>query len=224
LRLLIVEDDMVLADGIQEALTQSGYLYDHAKTGPDAEKKLTYFSYDTVILDLGLPGFDGLELLKRIRAKKNHVPVLILTARDTLEDQVQGLDLGADDYLTKPFRLKELEARVRALLRRSQFSNENEICLGSLRFDIKTRSVFIDKQRIDLSSREIDVLEILLVSSGSVVSKQQFIEKLCGWNDEITTNAIEKYISRLRKKLVEADLNFKTVWGVGYLLEAENES
>ena len=215
---------MVLADGIQEALSQSGYLNDHAKTGPDAEKKLTYFSYDTVILDLGLPGFDGLELLKRIREKKNYVPVLILTARDTLEDQVQGLDLGADDYLTKPFRLKELEARVRALLRRSQFSNENEIKLGALSFDLKTRNTSINNDIVELSSRETDVLEILLVNSGRVVSKQQFIEKLCGWNDDITNNAIEKYISRLRKKLAEANINFKTVWGVGYLLEEANES
>ncbi len=223
MRLLLVEDDGVLADGILEALRESGYLVDYAKTGPEAEQILASLPYDTVILDLGLPGFDGLELIKRVRANKNHVPVLILTARDTLDDRVLGLDLGADDYLSKPFRLKELEARIRALLRRKCFANEAIIKLGLLSFDVNGRRAYLKDQPIELSSREIDVLEILLINPSRIVSKQQFIEKLCGWDDEITINAVETYVSRLRKKLRGTDLNFKTVWGVGYLLEVFNE-
>ena len=223
MRVLLAEDDTVLADGIIQALRQSGYVIDHAVSGPDAEHLLSCTQYDTAILDLGLPDQDGLEVLKQIRAKKNAVPILILTARDTLEDRVQGLDLGADDYLTKPFKLQELEARIRALIRRRHFSTETEIKLGAMRFDTNGRRVYINQQPLELSSRETDVLELLLMNAGKVVSKTKFIEHLCGWQDELTTNAVEVYLSRVRRKLEPYGLSLRAIRGIGYILEVAPE-
>ncbi len=223
MRVLLAEDDTVLADGIIQALRQSGYVVDHAESGPDAEHLLSCTQYDTAILDLGLPDQDGLEVLKQIRAKKNAVPILILTARDTLEDRVQGLDLGADDYLTKPFKLQELEARIRALIRRRHFSTETEIKLGAMRFDTNGRRVYINQQPLELSSRETDVLELLLMNAGKVVSKAKFVEHLCGWQEELTTNAVEVYLSRVRRKLEPYGLSLRAIRGIGYILEVAPE-
>jgi len=222
-RILLAEDDAVLADGIDQALKQSGYIVDHAENGNDAQHLLTTYPYDTAILDLGLPDLDGLEVLRHVRDKRNAVPILILTARESLEDRITGLDLGADDYLTKPFKLKELEARIRALIRRKNFSNETSVKLGVLHFDTNGRRAYINEHPLELSSREMDVLELLLVNAGKVVSKTKFIQHLCGWQEDLTSNAIEVYISRLRRKLDPSGLSLRVIRGIGYILEIEGE-
>jgi two-component system OmpR family response regulator len=220
LRILVVEDDALLADGIVQALRQDGYAVEHTDSGRDADELIEGADYDTVVLDLGLPHMDGLEVLARLRARKDTCPVLILTARDTLEDRIAGLDLGADDYLIKPFKLPELEARIRALIRRRYFTNQTELLVGPLRFDSNTRQAFLNGEMIALSVRELDVLEVLLKNLGQIVNKNRIIDSLCGWKDEpVTPNAVEVYISRLRKKLEPAGFQLQTIRGLGYRLE-----
>jgi len=222
MRLLIVEDDPLLADGLARALRQAGFAVDSATDGVSADHMLVNQAYDLVILDLGLPKLDGLEVLRRLRRRggaASTAPVLILTARDQLEDRVKGLDLGADDYLTKPFDLPELEARARAMVRRGKFGASPKLSHGRLSFDTVGRRALIDDQPLDLSARELSMLETLLLSVGRVVSKEHLAERLSGWGEEVGTNAIEVYIHRLRKKLEEADVTIRTVRGLGYLLE-----
>jgi two-component system OmpR family response regulator len=179
-------------------------------------------SFDLLILDLGLPKLDGLEVLRRMRARNQALPVLIVTARDRLEDRVSGLDFGADDYMTKPFDLPELEARVRALLRRGRGgSNSVEVVYGALRFDTVGRRVTVNDQPIDLSAKELAVLEVLLQRGGSVVSKEQLIEHMYGWDEEVSHNAMEVNVHRLRKKLEPSGMNIRTIRGLGYVLEAQ---
>lgn len=219
MRLLLAEDDMVLRDGLTRSLRQAGYAVDSAKSGMDADHALAFQNYDLLILDLGLPKMDGLEVLRRLRAHDQTLPVLILTARDAVEDRVAGLDLGADDYLTKPFDLSELEARVRALVRRGQGAHSNVLRHGRLIFNIAGRRVYMDDQPLDLSARELGVLEVLMLKAGQVVSKELLAEKLCNWDEEIGPNAIEVYVHRLRKKLEPAGIQIRTIRGLGYLLE-----
>jgi two-component system, OmpR family, response regulator len=160
--------------------------------------------------------------LRRLRTRKQVLPVLILTARDRLEDRVTGLDFGADDYLTKPFDLPELEARVRALLRRGRVAADVEVVYGALRFDTVGRRVTVHDQQLELSARELAVLEILLQRGGKVVSKEQLIEHMYGWDEEVSHNAMEVNVHRLRKKLEAAGINIRTIRGLGYLLESRN--
>jgi two-component system OmpR family response regulator len=221
MRLLLVEDDEILADGISKGLRQSGFAVDHVASGIDADLALSSNSFDLLILDLGLPGLDGLEVLRRLRARKQLLPVLVLTARDRLEDRVAGLDFGADDYLTKPFDLPELEARVRALMRRGRQAADVEVIYGPLRFDTVGRRVTANDQAIELSARELAVLEVLLQRGGSVVSKEQLIEHMYGWDEEVSHNAMEVNVHRLRKKLEPAGVNIRTIRGLGYLLETK---
>lgn len=223
MRLLLVEDDAILADGIQKALHHSSYSVEHTDSGEEADYLLSIQAYDSVILDLGLPYMDGLEVLKRLRGHNNTVPVLILTARDTMEDTVAGLDAGADDYLTKPFRLPELEARLRAILRRRHQIRKLEFNFGALRFDPISRQAFVNDITIELSARETDILEIMLINSGQVVSKHRFIQHLCNWDEPITLNAVEVYISRLRRKLEPYHFKFRSIRGIGYLLEKHDD-
>ncbi len=219
MRILIAEDDSVLADVLIRTLRQASYTVDWVKTGAEADTKLSTQTYSLVILDLGLPQVDGLDVLRYLRARGSRTPVLILTARDRLEDRVAGLDMGADDYLAKPFELAELEARARALIRRGQGGTGSVIELGALRYDMQGRRVFIHGKPVDLSAREIGVLEVLVLRVGRVVSKEQLMEHLFEAGEEATSGAIEVYMHRLRKKLEDAQVLIKTVRGLGYLLE-----
>jgi two-component system OmpR family response regulator len=222
-RILIIEDDHVLADGLLRSMREAGYTADCLTTGEDADNVLSQETHDLVILDLGLPRMDGFQVLQRLRQRQSWIPVLILTARGSLEDRVRGLDLGADDYLAKPFDLAELIARVRALTRRVYSGNNNELCLGSLCLDIKGQRVTVEGNALEISAREIGVLEILLRRPGSVVSKRQILEGVCDWDSDVSDNAIEVYIHRLRKKLADSGVIIRTVRGLGYILAHSND-
>jgi DNA-binding response OmpR family regulator len=223
MRILIAEDDKIIADGIVRSLKQSGYAVDLAGNGVDADNALATSTYDLLILDLGLPRLSGLEVLKRLRARNSALPVLILTALDGTQERVRGLDLGADDYMTKPFELAELEARVRALTRRSSGSVPT-IRVGRLSYDQVGRVACIDEDSIELSAREIGLLEVLVTRAGRLVSKDQLVDHLCGWGEEVSHNAIEVYVHRLRKKLEPGGVHIATVRGLGYCLEKPRES
>jgi two-component system OmpR family response regulator len=219
MRILLAEDDDYLADAISMALRDGGYSVDKVATGTDADQAVNSSSYDLLILDLGLPALDGLEVLKRLRGKGQTLPVLILTARDSLQDRVNGLDLGANDYLTKPFDLPELEARIRALLRKDRWGNRTSISHGDLQFDTVCRQVTLNDELVELSARELAVLEILLQRIGRVVTKRQLAEHLSSWEMEVTYNAIEIVIHRLRKKLEPSGIKLRTMRGLGYIVE-----
>ena len=218
MRILLAEDDPVIADGICRALRRGGCAVDHVADGMEADTALAGQVYDLLILDLGLPRMNGIDVLKRLRARKSAQPVLILTAQDGVDDRVRGLDAGADDYLTKPFALPELEARVRALTRRGT-GQPRCIEIGQLSYDQADRVVKIGGQLVDLSAREIGLLEIFLLRVGRLVSKDQLVDHLCGWGEEVSSNAIEVYVHRLRKKLEDSGVRIVTVRGLGYCLE-----
>ena len=220
MRILIAEDDQVLADGLLRTFRASGAAVDHVADGAQADAALlANTEFDLVILDLGLPRLHGLEVLRRLRARGQTLPVLILTAADSVEERVKGLDLGADDYMAKPFALQELEARVRALLRRGMGGATSVIRHGPLSYDQAGRVATIDGRMVDLSARELGLLEVLLQRSGRLVSKDQLVERLCEWGEEISNNAIEVYIHRLRKKIEKGPIRIATVRGLGYCLE-----
>jgi two-component system, OmpR family, response regulator len=221
MRILIVEDDPVLADGLTRSLRATDYAVDCLSDGNEADHVLAAQHYDLVILDLGLPKLDGFEVLRRLRRRSSRVPVLVLTARDALDDRVKGLDLGADDYLTKPFDLPELEARVRSLIRRGQSGGGSLLAHGSLALDTAGRRATLGGEPLDLSARELGVLEVLMLRSGRVVNKEQLADRLYGWDEEVGANAIEVYVHRLRKKLEPAGVTIRTIRGLGYLLEKE---
>lgn len=222
MRILIAEDDTVLADGLIVSMKQAGHAVYWSKSGKEADDLLSLANYDLVLLDLGLPHMDGLRVLDRMRKRGSKTPVLIVTAREGLEERVRGLDLGADDYIAKPFDLPELEARVRALLRRGQCGATNEICLGSLSYDAARKRAAVRAQPLELSAREICILEVLLRNAGHVVSKRQMLESLCGWDGEISDHAIEVYVHRLRKRLDGSGASIRTIRGLGYLIEHSN--
>lgn len=219
MRILIVEDDLVLADGLKSSLTQSGYAVDLMTSGTDADGVLAYQTFDLVLLDLGLPKLSGFEVLKRLRGRGSKMPVLILTANDDIDNRVKGLDLGADDYLSKPFNLAELEARVRALIRRGQAGGSAIISVGKLQLDTTSRAAAYNDASLNLSARELAVLEILMLKAGKVVNKEQMLEKLCNFDEDISDNALEVYLHRVRKKLELSDINIRTIRGLGYMLE-----
>ena len=219
MRILIVEDDPVLADGLTRTLRAADYAVDCVSDGAEADHVLNGPNYDLVILDLGLPRLDGFEVLRRLRRRGSRTPVLVLTARDAVEDRVKGLDLGADDYLAKPFDLAELEARLRALIRRGQSGGGSIIEHGALKLDTAGRRATLGGEPLELSARELGVLEVLMLRSGRVVNKEQLAEKLYGWDEEVGANAIEVYVHRLRRKLEPAGVTIRTIRGLGYLLE-----
>ena len=219
MKILPVEDDRLLGDGIRAGLQQAGFAVDWAQDGRAAELALSGEAYDAVVLDLGLPRLSGMEVLARTRAVRNPVPVLILTARDTVPDRIAGLDAGADDYLVKPFDLGELQARLRALIRRGQRQAEPLLAHGALRLDPAGRSVSWEGKPVELSAREYAVLHALLLNAGRVLSKAQLEEKLYGWGEEIESNAVEVFVHHLRRKL--APELIRTVRGVGYMIPRE---
>ena len=219
MRVLIVEDDTALADGLQRTLRQSGYAVDHAPNGELALRACAEEHYDLIVLDVGLPGMDGFEVLRALRKRNPTGSILLLTARDLESDHVKGLDLGADDYVTKPFSLPELEARIRALIRRSQSVRSPRMRYGALQIDTVARRADVDGQALELTPREWGVHEYLRAHAGQVVSKEQMLQALCSWDDSLTYNAFEVYVSRLRAKLQSAGLKIRTVRGFGYIFE-----
>jgi two-component system OmpR family response regulator len=219
MRILLVEDDETLADGLSRSLAEDGFDLTVATTGTYADSALRTQDYDLVILDLGLPDIDGREVLRLLRARKSPVPVLILTAWDRLDDRIGGLELGADDYMTKPFELRELEARVRALIRRSHGGFGHDIVFGPLVLNTFDRQVHVNGDPMLLPSREYGVLEALLLQAGRVVSKDRIAQRLASGAEELADNAIEVYVHRLRRRIDELGIRIRTVRGLGYLLE-----
>ena len=222
MRILVVEDDALLTEGLIRVLTRAGHDVEHAATGKSADHLLTSKIFDLLVLDIGLPDIDGFEVLRRLRAR--HVPtsVLVLTARDAVEDRVRGLDLGAEDYLTKPFSVNEFEARVRALLRR-MVPAEVRWSTAGLSVDIAAKRVKVLGKPVDLTRREWTLLELFLTRSGRVLSKEQIAERLTGFDEQLSPNAIEVHVSRLRTKIEPAGVYIRTVRGFGYLWEAGDE-
>lgn len=218
MRLLLVEDDLILKDGLERAFAKAGYAVDVMADGDSANKLLTYQEYDVIVLDLGLPKLDGFEVLKRLRGRGNKTPVLILTALEDTQNRVKGLDLGADDYLAKPFELAELEARIRALIRRGVSGGGAKITFGDLVFDTSSRQCAVKEVALALSARELALLELLMLKAAKVVSKSKILEHLCSWDEEMSENAVEVNISRLRKKINVFGVEIRTIRGLGYLL------
>jgi DNA-binding response OmpR family regulator len=221
MRLLLVEDDTLLGDGIRVGLRQAGYTVDWCKDGRAAQRALDSETYALMVLDLGLPQLSGLDLLKWLRQKGAGLPVLILTARDTVADRVKGLDSGADDYLIKPFDLEELTARIRALLRRHGGRVAPLIAHGNLTLDPAAHVVTLDNQTVDLAPREFAILQALLESAGRVLSREQLEQSLYGWGEEVGSNAVEVHIHHLRRKLGAGLI--RTLRGVGYMIEKMKE-
>ncbi len=217
MRILLVEDDEMIGEGVVDGLKAEGYAVDWVQDGNSALIALRTTPFSLVILDLGLPGKDGISVLQEVRSLRMHVPVLVTTARDTVSDRVKGLDAGADDYLVKPFDLDELSARIRALLRRSAGRSEPTIERGELVIKPETREVFFRGEPVLLSSKEYALLVALADRPGVVLSRGQLEEKLYNWDSTVGSNAIEVHVHHLRKKL--SDGAIKTVRGVGYLLE-----
>ena len=222
-RILIVEDDAALASGIARILEGEGHAIDVMAKGEDAVSAAKRERFDLLILDIGLPGIDGFEVLRRLRAAGDRAPVLVLTARDALDDRVRGLDLGADDYMAKPFAMPELAARVRALVRRSQAQTGPKIVHGPLTLDTLARRAQLNGEPLDLAAREWAVLEVLLARVEKIVSKESIIQAVASWGEELTPNAIEVYVSRLRAKLEPSGVRIRTVRGFGYMLEEFKE-
>jgi two-component system OmpR family response regulator len=219
MRIMIVEDDAALARGVARILESEGYAVDVVARGEQAILAAEQERFDLVILDVGLPGMDGFEVLRRLRAQAQRVPVLLLTARDAVDDRVHGLDLGADDYVAKPFAMPELAARVRALIRRSQAQAGPKVEHGPLLLDTVARRAFLNGEPLELAGREWAVLEVLLAKVERVVSKEAIIQAVANWGEELSLNAIEVYVSRLRAKLEPAGIRIRTVRGFGYMLE-----
>ena len=216
MRVLLVEDDVLLGDGLQQGLIQQSYAVDWLQRGDEAEAAMLAHRYDCVVLDWQLPGLTGVELLQRLRARRDATPVLLLTARDALTDRIAGLDVGADDYLVKPVALDELGARIRARVRRALGQASPVFTCGTLVLDPARRMVTLHGEPVDLSSREFNVLAKLISQPGRPYSQAQLIESLYAWDDDVSSNAIEVYIYQLRRKLGSDWI--KTMRGVGYML------
>jgi DNA-binding response OmpR family regulator len=219
MRVLLIEDDAILADGLIRSLKQADYTVDWSSDGAEARAILRSYDFALVILDLSLPHLGGLELLHDLRHQGKRTPVLIITARSDVDDRIRGLDLGADDYLTKPFELGEFDARVRALIRRSHGSGLQQLSCGRLTLDLSAHRAFIDSQPLELPRREFHILEVLMSGKGRIMNKEQIIDNISDFDDELSPSAVEIYISRLRKKLQPAGVGIRVVRGIGYLLE-----
>ena len=222
MRVLLIEDDATLGRALQEFLSSQGYAVDWLADGKRALLAVANYVYDLLVLDLNLPDMDGLEVLRQLRFDGHHIPVLVLTARDALADRVEGLDAGADDYLSKPFELDELAARVRAFARRHLSVALPVIEFGNIQLDTVHRELRLDGQVLAVSVRELSVLEMLLSRAGKIVTKQQITQTLSAMDADFSENAVEVYIYRLRKRLENTKVGIKTVRGFGYMLELED--
>jgi two-component system, OmpR family, response regulator len=218
MRVLVVEDDQVVGDAVQRALALDGFAVDHVDSAERAKAALQTESFDLAIVDIGLPKEDGMQLVKDWRRKGRGVPVLMLTARDGLSDRVNALDLGADDYLTKPFQVAELLARCRALVRRANRAASSVVLFGSLKLDLAHKEASQNEVALDLTRREWSILECLVLNAGRVVSKEKLMSAVASWNEEISPNAVEVYVSRLRSKLGDAVV-IRVIRGLGYRLD-----
>lgn len=224
MRILLVEDTPDLAEAIIERLQADGHVIDWLTDGEQANKLLSYQQYRLIILDLGLPKLDGMSVLKELRIRQDKTPVLILTARSGINNRVEALDSGADDYLVKPVDLRELSARCRALIRRNNGEVASLVKYGNLSFDRAAARVFIENTEIELPRRELGILDLLLSNQGRTLSKSQIADQLCSFDDnsEIPSdNAIELYIARIRKKLIQSSVSIKTLRGIGYAIYVE---
>lgn len=222
MRLLLIEDDILLGEGIKSALAHFSYSVDWLQQGKPAIAALSHHDYQLVILDLGLPDMDGIDLLRQLRQAKVELPVLVLTARDQIEDKLQGLDTGADDYMVKPFDIRELEARIRTLTRRQQGRRSELIQVGKAQLDLATRQLKFADLELDFSRREFALVQAFFERPGKIVTRESLASHSYGWDDEIESNALEVHIHKLRKKLGNGAI--KTVRGVGYMLMAEHFS
>lgn len=216
MRILVVEDDELIGDGLKVGLTQLGFAVDWLQSGKEAAVALGCAPYDAAVLDLGLPGMDGMEVLAVWRARGITIPVLVLTARDAISERVAGLNAGADDYLIKPFALAEVAARLRAMLRRSQGQVSQSLEHDSVRYDPAARCAYLEGELLDLTARELAILEVLLSNKGRVLPRELIEEKLYSWDRDLESNAIEVHIHHLRKKLGRHFI--RTVRGIGYTL------
>lgn len=220
MRVLLVEDDPALANTISRALQgQADAQVDWTARGEPVLNSLSADPYDLLVLDIGLPGIDGFEVLRRLRAAGQRLPVLVLTGREAIDDRVHGLELGADDYMVKPFALPEMVARAKALVRRGRGMVDKQIRVAKVVMDMAAHRAWVADKEMDLPSREWQLLEYLLAHVGKVVSKDHLVSSLSGWEGDVSENAVEVYISRLRTKLAESGLRIRTVRGFGYLLE-----
>lgn len=219
MRILVVEDDSLVASGIKQGLANAGYAVDVAKSAENAESHLQGENFDLAVVDIGLPDTDGLTLVQRLRARKMRLPVLVLTARGSMEDTIAGLDVGADDYMTKPFRLPELIARIRALIRRAHSVASTELRHDQLILNTGSHTATLHGEPLVLTIREWTILETLLLASPKVVSKEKLLQSLTGWDKNITPNAIEVHVSRLRAKIAPGGIEIRTVRGIGYRID-----
>lgn len=223
MRVLLIEDDAVLGRALDEFLKGQGYAVDWLTEGRQVIETLTLQAYDLVLLDLNLPDTDGLVLLSQMRSQAIMAPVLILTARDGVNERVAGLDCGADDYLVKPFELPELAARVRVFARRQSQQALSRVQAGPLWLDSVNREITAEGERLALSAREFSVLEMLMMRSGRVVTKQQIVNSLSAWDTDFSENAVEVYIYRLRKRLDTLPVSIQTIRGFGYMLNVADD-
>ena len=218
MKILLIEDDAIIGDAIKSSLEKTDYLVEWAKNGLEGEIALTDAQFEAVILDLGLPKKHGLDILKNLRSKKNQFPVLIISANENIDNKILGLDLGADDYLAKPFELQELHARLRAVIRRANQSADNVIQFGPLSFNIKDRKFLAQNKELSLSKRELNLLELFMLKNNRSISKENLLEKLYSWDEDVSENAIEVYIHRVRAKLKPFGVEIINRRGLGYSL------
>jgi two-component system response regulator TctD len=216
MRILLVEDTEDVGEAIVARFERIGHTVDWEKDGVVADEVLAVQAYDLLILDVNLPALDGFSILKRLRQRKSKTPILVLTARSQVDDRIDALDLGADDYLVKPFDYRELEARARALIRRSVGGSTNQLVCGQVTIDRGSRAVAINGTPIDLTRRELTLLEILAARPGRIFGKDELVDQLFGFDDEPSSNAVEQYVARLRKKLAGSGAEIRTLRGLGY--------
>ena len=220
MRILIVEDEPLVALGLKQGLVQLGYTVDVATSTEEALQFVRFDNFDIALVDIGLPKADGLQFIRQVRADGKRLPALVLTARQGMEETIQALDSGADDFMTKPYRLPEVAARIRALIRRSNAIADACLRHNGLLLDIGSRSATLDGTLLELTQREWGILEILLMASPAVVNKSKLVQSLAGWDKSITPNAIEVHVSRLRNKLSASNIVIRTVRGIGYRIDA----